>query len=340
MSDAGPTAASRLDDLAAASPILTAALSELRAGRITNALAEAVTQARVSDEHLSEFLSLAARQLPADALFGLALSLPEYIDRRHAGHDALDYCLTHPALADRRVALAARLPGVSNPPAVQWCHSRLTTVIREDSVYHSFLERHIDVVVDRCFEEMLVYLLQPPRGPGQYLAYCFNLVMARLDDPGPLVQAWYHWVVDGSFDGEDSDDNRREAPSVLYALLSGWSADPSFADLQEVNRQRVDGLMRSTSPADRTVGMAHLVAMAATGYPHLKSLLSQLSDRVEPRAGDEGGALKAVFEATRAALNAQDAPDDADRQERARDAVNDAQDSLRALRSSRTVQAD
>jgi hypothetical protein len=138
--EARPIVASdRLSELASSSALLRSALAELRGEGISNATAEALVSSKIADVGLSDFLSLTAREVQGHQLFGLAISLPKYIDERGLGQEALDFCLSSRQPEDWQMAsVGGHMQYVTTQAAVQWCHSRLTSVIKSDDFYHTF----------------------------------------------------------------------------------------------------------------------------------------------------------------------------------------------------------
>jgi hypothetical protein len=123
-----------LTNLAFSSALLRSALAELRGDGISNATADALVSSTIADVELTEFLSLVARDLQGNQLFGLAISIPAYIDARGIGQEALDFCLNSGRLEDWQMAsIGMHMQFVGSRPAVEWCHSRLTSRVRSDA---------------------------------------------------------------------------------------------------------------------------------------------------------------------------------------------------------------
>src|SRR2546423_12493482 len=127
----------RLTELCQSNALLACAFAELRDNRITNATANALAAVQVSDAEFAEFLELAIREVPQRSVYGLVLSLPEYIGRRGAGYAALDYWLARGNPTQPEIfSLAMRMMGIANPDVVVWWHQRLTTVVRQGNGYY------------------------------------------------------------------------------------------------------------------------------------------------------------------------------------------------------------
>jgi hypothetical protein len=255
--------ADRLSELSASNALLGAALTELRTTRISNATADALVRVSVTDAEFAEFLDLAARDAPPTSVFGLALSLPEYIDRRRAGHEALDYLLTHGNMRDGMIdQVASRMTGVTTPDAVVWCHQRLTTIIRRDNNYYLFLKRHITLVADRCRDEMFAYLLSPNRGPARGNVDSFDLAVRAVDDPGPFFVRWQEWIWDGLFDPDGGPG--ADHAGVHYQILNQRWGEPVFLGLRQTTHDYVIALLRSQEK--RAIGTHHLASMIFQSY--------------------------------------------------------------------------
>jgi len=255
----------RLDELSRSNALLGVALGELRTTGISNATADALLDVEVADAELAEFLDLAARDAPQTSVFGLALSLPEYIDRRRVGHDALDYLLTEGNLDKGQLDfVSARMSGVTSPDAVLWCHRRLTTVIKVDNSYYHFLKRHIAIVADQCRDEMTAYLLYPNRGPESANIDSFDLVVRAVGNPGPFFVRWREWIWNGLFSpgGPEWAIHAR----VHYKILNQRWHEPLFDDLRQTTHDYVLAHLGSLRPEQRAVGICHLARMIDARY--------------------------------------------------------------------------
>jgi hypothetical protein len=299
----------RLTELSDSNALLASALAELRGGGISNATADALVGVRVTDGELSEFLDLAARDAPPASVFGLALSLPEYIDRRRAGHDALDYCLSHGNLGENRLEDVAKyMLGVTTPDAVVWCHRRLTTVIRRDNPYYYFLARHLAVVIERCHDEMIAYLLHPNRGPAPTNIDAFDLVIHAVDDPQPFFRRWEEWILDGLFDPGGRPGS--SPTSLHYRILTERWGDPAYFPLRDTTHFYVLSLLRSPERERRAAGVHHLVAMIVASYLGADHVVHELLPRVHDVPADEIGRFALMRNALAALAAANAAPTD------------------------------
>lgn len=294
----------RLSELTSSSALLRTAMLELRGDGLTNATGDALLSARIDDFDLSEFLGLAAREVEGRQLFGLALTLVPCIDERAVGHEALDYCLEPGRLQDDQVAAVAQhMRWVTTPSAVLWCHSRLTSRIRSDTYYNSFLNKHVHTVLDGCFDEMTSYLLQPDRGPGGYNVDSFALVLSNTGDTGPFERRWREWIHDGCFDRRRREEEGSERADILYQILNEHWDDPRFGSIVETIQTRVHGLCSSGSNDEVRAGLYHLVAMVDARYRGTDHVLANTVPRVHGLPfeqlelfGELRAALQAVVE--------------------------------------------
>jgi hypothetical protein len=279
------TAAGRLSELTSSSALLAAALAELRSTGLSDSTAEALVSSKVADVELSEFLALAAEETSgSEQLLGLAISLVQYIDERGVGQRALDICLRPGRMEDRYIPIVAeRMSRVKSTAAVLWCHSRLVSVIKSDVYYHSFLRRHIDTVLDRCYDEMAAYLLQPNRGPGNYNLDSFEEILSRVDNPVPFQSRLRDWINGHYFDLEGHDRLEGwEGPDILYKMLNDHWGEPVFDEIARVIRNHVYHLIRKRRiPEDPvTPGLFHLVAMVDARYRGADWVLDEILPRV------------------------------------------------------------
>ena len=253
-------AAGRLTELASSSGLLAAALVELRGDGLTVATSQALAMSKVADVELSEFLSLAAEDtLRAQQLFGLAISLVELIDERGVGQKALDFCLRSDRLEGWQIVRVGMcMKYVKSGAAVLWCHSKMILLVRNDVSYNSFLQRHIDIIADQCYDDMAAYLLQPNRGPGNYNVDSFALVIGHVEDPSPFQSRVIDWIDEGGFDLERSKPRETwQAPRILYQILNEHWGDVKFSGIVKAIYGRVYFLMKSESQNRLSAGMFH-----------------------------------------------------------------------------------
>jgi hypothetical protein len=297
-------AVDRLTELASSSGLLAAALAELRRVGLTNATAQALASSKVADVELSEFLSLAAEDtLRSQQLFGLAISLVQYIDERGVGQQALDFCLRSGRLEDWQIEyVGIQMQYVKSSAAVLWCHSRMTSLIRSDTHYHSFLQRHIDIIVDQRYDDMAAYLLQPLRGPGDYNIDSFELVISHVEDPTPFQSRMIDWIKGGYFDFERNERKEDwETPRILYLMLNEHWSDAKFGIVAKAIHDRVYLLVKSGSQNRLSTGMFHLVAMVDAKYLGVDQVVHNL---VLPSALDVGFEHYELLEVISKALKA------------------------------------
>jgi hypothetical protein len=259
--------------------LLRTAWSELRGAGITNAMADVLVSARIPDGELSEFLRLAAQEVQGQQLFGLAISLPQFIDERGVGQEALDSCLSPGRLNDDQMNwVAMYMADVKTQAGLAWCHSRLTSQLRNDVAYNSFLQRHFDIIIDHYYDDMAAYLFHPNRGPGGYNVDSFELIIGHMEDPAPFQRRWIEWINDGYFDRDRMEG--WESPRVLYIILGKHWGDPRFGDIVEAIETRVHLLMKSNSRDQLRSGLYHLVAMVDARYRGADRVLEETVSRV------------------------------------------------------------
>jgi hypothetical protein len=314
----------RLAKLSESHPLLAAALAELRGAGISNATAGALASTRISNIALTEFLSLAARDAPRHSLEGLAMSIPEYVDKLDAGHEALDFCLVQGGLTERELAtVAIRMVQVRRPEAVVWCHHRMTAVVRNDILYNSFLRDHRSVVFERCLDEMSAYLLQPDRGPDRYNIDSFDLILLDADDPRPFLDRWHDWIQTGQLD--ESKKAGSNADVIHYKILNERWDVPVFATLIQATHQHVVSLFRS-SDTRRSDAIRHLYAMVDTQYRGAEVVVRDIPARIEGLQPEDVELVEVLVQALRALADWQADPNDGIRERRAVESRNRAID--------------
>jgi hypothetical protein len=275
----------RLGELAARSALLGSALSELRGPGISNALADALATVDVADAEFDEFLGLAARDVPEASVFGLALSLPDYLEQRGAGRDALDHCLG--VLAARQLDhVATRMEKLTAPEPLMWWHDRLTTVVRDDACYHRFLVRHLDLVLSHSPDELAAYLLHPDRGPGSLNLDAFELVVRRVPDPDPYFRRWHEWIWNGYFDLPRREGSEHAA--ILYRIFTERWNDPHYTCLRNSAHDRLLLLLQSRDLGRQRIALHHLSAMVEASYRGADDIRRGVYTRVDELPADLG----------------------------------------------------
>ena len=298
--DTPDQAADRFAELAASSGLLTVALDELRGDGLSNATADALVSSNVTDIELSEFFALAAEELSDFQLFGLAISLPEFIDKRGVGHKALEACLRTGRLSASRVAwVARRMQHVESPAAILYCHGLMTSTVRNDERYFFFLKEHVGFLMDQCPDDVMAYLLHPYRGPRRNLN-SFMLAIGHTRHPAPFLNRVYDWINDGYFDRDAKDGG--VWPDRLYIHLNmHWEEEP-FKRVAEKIENRVHLLMKSEDLDYIRGGFFHLVAMAEVKYCGAERVLRQtlLQMNVVDGGGEDGKILMLIRDALKA----------------------------------------
>jgi hypothetical protein len=300
----------RLAVLAADSPLLGAVLDDLRnRPGLSDAIAEAVPSSRTDDASLSEFLSLVAREVTGWKLYGVATLAFDCVEERGVGHEALLYCVTGDRLdADQRKHIGLRLTNVSSPEGVVWCHTLLTTALKDDQIYHRFLVRHADTVLPQLFDEACAYLLKPNRGPGKYNVDTFAFMLDRADNPRPFQRRWIEWIRDGFFDRDRRAGS--ETAQVHYRILNEYWSHAAFAELAPVTHQHVRSLLRSESTERNRDGLNHLGSMLDARYLGAEEVLPDAMSRRYGSSQDLLRVQAAIIDALQALVRLNHDPED------------------------------
>jgi hypothetical protein len=276
--------------------VLASAWRELQGNGLTLDTAGDLPSANVPDADLSEFLVLTAPQLEGSQLFDLALSVPACIDERGVGHKALELCLSSGRLERWQMAqIGIAINHITNPDAMPWCHWALTSLIKDDAQYHTFLNRHTDVVVDQLHDEMMsAYLLDPNYGRSNYTVDCFELAVRHSANPEPFQARWIEWIDDGYFDKRGSEGAR------LYQVLNdNWGA-ARFDEIVGATENHVHLLVSSSSTDDTRAGLYHLVSMVSARYLGASRVLGRTVSRVQGTGADQDRVLALIRDALEA----------------------------------------
>jgi hypothetical protein len=192
----------------------------------------------------------------------------------------------------------AIINNVTSPDAMPWCHWAMTSLIKIDSVYHTFLDRHTDVVVDQLHDEMSAYLLEPNRGPRGYNVDCFELAVKNSANPAPFQARWIEWIDDGYFDNAGMEGS--EGARILYLVLNAnWGA-ARFDEIVGATENRVHLLVSSSSTDDTRAGLYHLVSMVDARYLGASPVLGRTVSRVQGAGVDQDRVLAVIRDALEA----------------------------------------
>ena len=178
-----------------------------------------------------------------------------------------------------------------------WCHWALTSLIKIDAAYHTFLDRHTDVVVDQLHDEMSAYLLEPNHRRSNYTVDCFELAVRHSANPAPFQARWIEWIDDGYF---DTGKERSGGTGILYEVLNAnWGA-ARFDEIVGATENHVHLLMSSSSTDDTREGLHHLVSMVSARYLGASRVLGRTVSRVQAAGADQDRVLALIRDALEA----------------------------------------
>jgi len=269
----------RLMALTSSYRLLAAAFAEAGGIGISEATASAILVSKIPKSDVHDFWRLIAKRVDGWKLFGVAAYVLTFVDNDGKGQDVIEYCLEEGRLSpQQRESLGTYMTAVNSREAVVWCHHQMTTHIKSDIYYNSFLHKHITIVATDCYDEMVAYLLYPNRGPTNYNVDSFYDAIRNLANPKPFVTRWIDWIRSGQFDGNRGDAD--ESPIVLYKIFNEITAepDPKFNLIIEETLTRVYHLLKSHEEVHK--GLYHLVAMLDAKYTGADYVLSNIFPRV------------------------------------------------------------
>jgi hypothetical protein len=242
-----------LAELAATDPGLSEALRQLRGEGLRDPTGpDPLLSAMVPADVLSEFLTLAVREVRDDVLFGLALTLPACIYKFGAGQEALDF-------------LVAERPLPSDK--MDWVRDRLSNLAT--------------TARDRLGEfgspEVAAALLTPDRGPGAPgVLHGVALMAEHGPNPQPFRIRLVEWVHDGRFDFAGQADL-----GELFDILGQRRDVTALRAVRAALHARVLDLLED--PATSPDGVYYLERAVAVGYRCADELVGDLrrsSERV------------------------------------------------------------
>lgn len=305
----------RLNELTHSHSLLAAALNEIEGEGITVATSIAVLASDTGGADLGLFWQLTARRVSGWKLFGVVLCALDTIDKYNTGHEAVLYSLEGERLStDQRHSLGLSMSKVKNRDAILWCHEQVVTLIKSDVYYHSFVSRHLDLIVLECYDNMAAYLLYPDRGPGNYNIDTFCILLDKLHDSRAFEIRWTDWIQSGRFDGNRNEGDT--SAEILYKIFDETSEKlmQKAGPIAEACLQRVYYLL--TSRDRSAVGLYHLVSMLSARYRLARYVIENIIDRIQgyELPDDEKALLYLVRRAFLVLAKLHDSPDDPDLQ--------------------------
>lgn len=277
-------AGARLEKLCGGSPLLAAALEEASAGvGPSDSTVAALVASCVPKPDIEKFWLLLAEKFEGTMRLHVARTALTLLDASGVGAEAIDFCLAGDNLsAAERETLGMYMQQVTSEEAVIWCHRRMVSRVRSDTYYNSFLQRHADLILSDCYDEMAAYLLFPDRGPRDYNVDSLFLVVERAHAAEPFILRLKKWVNAGLFDGT-ANDEKAESGELLYKKFNraiGAGQAYKFIPLIEETLERVCRLLDSPDRNKLNRGLYHLVAMTEAEFAGVDRALPDLEKKV------------------------------------------------------------
>jgi hypothetical protein len=270
-----------LTEIASKYPLLSICLQEKG---VPVAVSQAIPSSNIPKEQLATFWLLLAKHTEGWNRYGVASTALKLIDELNVGYETIIYCLTDDILNDdQKDSLGSDMKDVKSENAVIWCYKQLTQTIRLDARYHYFLFNHIDLIFDKCYHEMLAYLLYPDRGPGNYNIDSIFEVSKYSDSPQPFITRWWEWIRDGWFDGELSGrEEEYETAEILYLIFNEIITENIKKLMPMVfdTLGRVLSLFKSHESKTISIGLYHLVAMLEAKFLYSGKVLDEIIGRI------------------------------------------------------------
>jgi len=277
------------EDLLGEDPLFAAALEELRTHQgLSYAICEAILTADAAPEHLGPLLVVAVQQSQAFARLGIGKFAIDCIDKFDVGYEAVDFCLSDDALdQQQREWLGMHMQYVTRPDVVRWAHAKLTRVVKSDTYYNSFLQKHLEFLITELRPELTAYLLVPDRGPARYNIDSLFLIAKAAAKPQPFVQRLRDWILNGRFDDARGDENSGDA-SILYKYLNSLAEIPAthpLQDLRAIAVDRVRSLLNESGTFDR--GLYHLYVMRSEDFVDMEVVRDRVWEQRVFAANDD-----------------------------------------------------
>ena len=304
--DDGGEAASvdeRLERLSRSSRLLAVALEETAGGAgPSESTVAALIASPVPEPDVEKFWLLLARKFEGAMRLQVARTALRLFDAAGVGGEAIDFCLDGENLnAQERETLGMHMQYVTSEGAVVWCHRRMVSRVKSDTYYNSFLQRHAEIILRECYDEMASYLLSPDRGPRSYNVDSLFHVAERADDAGPFIPRLKEWFNAGLFDGRANAEGA-ESGELLYVKLNRaiGAGRGKFDALTDEVVQRVHRLLDSRSENEINRGLYHLVAMTQAKFLGVDRMIRKLKDvYIPPLYREQLGLFEAVGRALR-----------------------------------------
>lgn len=271
----------KLKNLLNTHQLLNAAFTEAIEKGVSSATASAILSSSIPPTDIAEFWRLIAIHVTDWSLFGVARYVLNVIDKFNVGHEVIEYCISDERLSSEQIEqIGMLMQYVSNEDTVVWCHIQLTKRIMTDVYYNSFLQKHISVITNKCYDDMSAYLLLPNRGPAKYNVDTFADVIRHVSNPEPFVIRWIDWIHAGRFDGNGEPED--ESAEILYKIFNKFIEKPiaSFEPIIMTTLDRVYLLCKEKNSVHK--GFYHLVSMLNAKYKNVSYVLYNIIPRIYP----------------------------------------------------------
>jgi len=267
--------------------LLRTAYDESQDTGISKVTVASINASTIPANRLSDFIRCLVQVTKnKQKLYGITVIALEWLDKFDIGRESLEYCLTEGRLeAKQRDSLGKQMEYTTSRSAIIWCHKQLVTNIRTDQAYNFFLQKHLNIVFDECFEDMAAYLLYPDRGPCRCNVDIFFQIISKHDAADkavePFVIRWIDWIKNGKF--EPTPDHTHESAELLYTLFNrALEKNISRCDcIREETYSRIYSLLKCGDKEEIPKGLYHLVAMIAAKYKGVDEVIKNILPRID-----------------------------------------------------------
>lgn len=269
-------------------PLLGSLRLEAVGDGVSHSTIEAIAITSTPASVLEPFLSKLIEVASPNGLLALAVIGMRLADRIDACHSIVEAAIASPGFPAYGLAsVSSASTTLRSPEAVMWWHDLFVDQFHDDVYYHTLLQHHAAILLAERYDDVAAYLLVPDRGPARYNFDSLLVVIKNAKEPGPFVERWRGWILNGRFEGETNDD---EGPQILYSGLNEvLAARPDVvASIQSEALKRTKYLVKLDDPVKVRHGLDHVAAMLDREVPFPRDVQITLLDGVHY---EDGGAL-------------------------------------------------
>lgn len=253
-------------------------LLEAAEKELTIATESAILSSRIPSAVLEEFFEILVKKATNDQAYPIAYLALKFIDKFNKGYRIIDYVFQSQLLANWAVfSLGSAMCYLTKKEAIIWAHKQLTTRIKDDVVYNTFIQKHFRTIKTPCHDDILSYLLIPDRGPGKYNIDTLVYIIESDKNSEPYIAKWIYWIKEGLFNGSETE--RDAGSQLLYLKLNDVSEVKYKICLPVIEAAHDYVYYLLKLGGDINKGLYHLIGMLQAKYIYAEKVKQNILER-------------------------------------------------------------